>query len=191
MELLKIVASILAEVAWPFTAIVITFLLKSEIRTILTRIESAKLPGGTEFKLMKFGDSRIDNPDNVAHAKIEKSVDENKINAKWENVANIFWLGNDLMWTIDALLRNADKRFIIHGLRQASHHLQEIKLTDSQYEEKMLRLLEKSDNTLESDWTVSKRELLAQDIQSLINELGEVSSLKQGNFRSRPRPRPS
>ena len=35
---------------------------------------------------------------------------------KWDNVADLFWLGSELDWTAQAVLRGAPKEGIVHGL---------------------------------------------------------------------------
>jgi hypothetical protein len=36
---------------------------------------------------------------------------------------NLYWLGHDIMWTADVLLRKSPSEHVLIGLAQARHHL--------------------------------------------------------------------
>src|SRR5204863_8259338 len=67
--------------------------------------------------------------------KILSSADAKQISTpstvKWQNVADLFWLGNDLEWTVQTVLRGGPRERIFHGLRQCDHHSSELGLADS------------------------------------------------------------
>ena len=46
--------------------------------------------------------------------------------AKWDNVADLFWLGSELDWTAQTVLRGAPKERIVHGLTQSYQHCSQI-----------------------------------------------------------------
>jgi hypothetical protein len=48
-----------------------------------------------------------------------------------EGVADLFWLGGDLIWTGQTALRGAPRERILHGLTQSYHHISELGLADS------------------------------------------------------------
>lgn len=50
---------------------------------------------------------------------------------RWENVADLFWLGSDLTWTDWRVNSGAPRERILHGLRQSYHHISELGLADS------------------------------------------------------------
>jgi hypothetical protein len=80
--------------------------------------------------------SLFDEP-RTLEAAIEKlpGADPRQIGArpdiKWENVANLYWLGNDLTWTSWKVNSGAPKERILHGLTQSYHHISELGLADS------------------------------------------------------------
>ena len=41
---------------------------------------------------------------------------------KQDAVANIYWLGADVMFTVGCLQEGLDKRFVLHGIQQARFH---------------------------------------------------------------------
>src|SRR5439155_6048604 len=62
---------------------------------------------------------------------IAKNISASASQLKWENSANLFWLGSDLEWTSQTVLREAPRDKILHGLRQCQHHSAELGLTDT------------------------------------------------------------
>jgi hypothetical protein len=50
---------------------------------------------------------------------------------RWENVASLFWLGNDLDWTAERVKGAAPKERIVHGLTTSYHHCSQLGLADS------------------------------------------------------------
>lgn len=111
-------APILISAMWPTTALVIAFIFRHEFRIIVARMARAKLPGGTELEFGVFiGDELRRTPP-------DSSVDP--ANLHLERCGNIYWLGSDIMWTYDALLRRAPGKYVLHGITQILHHLGQV-----------------------------------------------------------------
>jgi len=179
VEIIKSIHLILSVLAWPVTIIVLVAILKNEIKAAIYRIESAKFPGGTELKLSKFGESKVDNPSKVSDIPSTETTD--KTEGNWNNIKNIYWLGHDLMWTVDVILRGAAKHRIVHGLRQSLHQITALGLKDTKYGSQLNRLFEEADTSLESDWNETKREQFAVDLKSLLWEIGVFIKTQQKN----------
>lgn len=173
--------SIISAVAWPLAVLVIVFGLRAEVRSVLKRTESAKLPGGTEIS---FGKSAADlRSASKGRRKLEAGeVGKNE----WGNSANTYWLGHDIMWTIDAVLRGATRDDIIYGLRQSLHHLREVGLTDSPFAQELDALVGQAIETEEAEWTIGLRQLFSADLRRLSDRIGAVAEYQHPEFRSGP-----
>jgi hypothetical protein len=177
MDPLKLIPDILNAIAWPAALIVLVAILRKELKAAIPRLESAKLPGGAEFKLSKFGESKVDQIEQSAPAPQPDVSDLTK--GQWKNVGNIYFLGTDLMWTVDAILRSAPKNKIVHGYRQSHHHLKEVGIENTSYGDQLSRLRQEAEKSLESDWTEAKREQAAIDTKNLMWEIGVFIQAQQ------------
>lgn len=179
--MLEPIIQVVEAVIWPITVLSIVLLLRDDIENLLQRATSAQLPGGAQ---VSFGGSAIDR----LRGK-ETTVDDistGRIQAKWDKVGNIYWLAHDLMWTIDALLRDAPRTTIQHGLTLALHHLRELDVSDKTRLNRLQRLLAEVDNAMESELTGGKREDIARDLRSLTDDLGLMAEIQQGEFEATP-----
>jgi hypothetical protein len=159
---------------------------KNDIRDLLKRLHTAKLPGGTEATF-EYGKTSVDQSDQSTPSKTmlaeiltDKKTQPDKI--RWNNIGNVYWLGHDLMWTIDVILRNAPRETIIHGLRQSLHHAQCLGFTDMPLESRLARLESDANRSLQQDWTAEKRILLAKELASIRDEAGRLASSYQPYF---------
>ncbi len=186
-----ITPEILSVIVWPFVVLVIgvlvLLLFRKDIKNLLNRLKTAKWPGGTETSF-NYGEADIDKP-----SKKEKnnlSIDNVPLarysGVKWNNSGNVFWLGHDLVWTIDVIIRGAPRDTIIHGLQQSLHHIHSIGFTTTPIESRMSSLLENAEKTLESDWTPDKRNIYADEVAAVINYIGKLAESNQADFKSRP-----
>jgi len=141
-------------------------------------MESAKLPGGVD---VSFGKASIDKP------RDEKALVDISATAlgDWKKTGNVFWLAHDIMWTIDAILRNARGNTILHGLRQSLHHLSEIGLEGSSPGIQLKRLYENAKQRLESEWTSGSRNQYSVDLRSILDQIGKLAEFQQPGYRSR------
>lgn len=176
--------------AWPLFAAMFVFIFRNDIRQLLKRLQAAKLPGGTEATF-QYGEASVDKSAQQTSSKsttteimADKNLPPNQI--RWNNTGNLYWLGHDLMWTIDIALRNAPREAIVYGLRQSLHHAQSLGLTGLPLESRLARLKSDADRSLQQDWTVEKRTLLVNELASLRDEIGIFASSHQSDYRSHP-----
>jgi hypothetical protein len=117
---------LMTAVIWPLTILILVFSFRSRIRDLLTSLTEAKIGNN----VLRFGQASSDSGDN--ERKILPSADDGDVITpsipKLNKVANVFWLGNDLEWTAQTVLRGAPKEKILHGLKQCCHHSSEIGL---------------------------------------------------------------
>jgi len=185
------IASILGSIAWPLTVILLVLKFKSDISGLLKRIEKAKLPGGAEASFA-YGEAPIDKvpiepspgPKAVSVAQPEQAK---KNTIKWRSSGNLFWLGHDLTWTIDTLLRGGPRDHIVHGLRQSLHHLRSLGLVDTPVEARLARLKAEAQNSLEKDWTPPRRSEYTNELASLIRAIGDLAEANQPDFQPGPK----
>lgn len=151
---------------------------KDEIRSEINRIHRAKIPGGTEFEFDLI--NKEISPKNI------KNKVGIKVNGNWENTANIYWLGHDMMWTIYALMSGGGKRNILWGLNQSLHHLESINIAEGKLGEPLIRLINKIEKLVESDLNDEKRLEFTKDTNSLLNEYGIYMAVNQPDFEAAP-----
>jgi len=89
---------------WPVTILILVLWFRKEIKTLVKSMTRARFFNNLVFE---FDPNGIDDRER----KILSSADAKQISTpstvKWENVADLFWLGNDLEWTVQTLLRGA------------------------------------------------------------------------------------
>jgi hypothetical protein len=175
ISILKILAS------WPVIALVLVLIFKDKVGHLLDGLKKA---GPLEW-----GQSPADElPKEKVPAqgvKIEPgSIKDDNI--RWENVANIYWAGHDLMWTCDVILRNAPRDTILWGLSQSLHHVREIGLKNDPTQVRLSRLLVDARNMLEKDWTPQVRNDYVRELLSVREYVGSLVNAHQKGFKARP-----
>ena len=178
METLVLLFNFIKDISWQIIVITIVFLLRKEFRQIFVRLQQAKIPGA--------GDYTFYQPESSFVPKEKKSVDKQKIKVQWANVANIYWVGYDIMFTMDALLRNGSKKHIIYGLTQVLHHVKELDFSDEEPEIFAEQILAKVKASLESELDVTTRRNIAGDVATLRDQIGVLFEIKQESFRASP-----
>ena len=149
---------------WPAAVLLIVWYFKEDPRGLFSRITRA----GIGSPKVEFGAAESDKDDREATAK---------------RPVNVFWLGHDLMWTADVILRGGPKERIVHGLNQCLTGLESLAL---QYVEPNLReLLNEAITTREEDWDLARRLRYANDIARLIRVVGDVMKASQKSERPR------
>lgn len=182
-------------VRWPAVVLVlgIVFLVRftPEIAELLKRLRKGKLPGGTEF-FFGYGEAPIykatELPSAEVKAKPVAKPEQPKENAiKWRNSGNLFWLGHDLVWTIDVLLRGGPREHIVHGLRQSLHHLRSLGFVGTPIESRLARLKANAESSLEKDWTPPQRSDYTRELAALIRAIGDIAEANQPGFDPNPK----
>lgn len=170
---------ILDALAWPLTILLLAWLLRHEVRAAFGRIEGAKF-GSTE---LSFGTTKADDP---RQRRASRPDAESVTGGEWTKTATVYWLGHDIMWTIDAVLRSADRGTVLHGHIQAKHHLDGVGLGDSPMGRRLAALEERATRSLDSDWTVALREEYALELGRLSDQLGAIAEVQQRGFTAGP-----
>jgi len=186
-ECLAALASILAAVAWPFVVFCLLITFKSDIRELLKRLREAEFPWG-KTRFFRHGDIPIDAQRPGLEAKSVGKAEQPKENSiKWSNSGNLFWASHDLMWTIDALLRDATKETIGYGLRQSLHHVRALGFAGLPIESKLAELTARAESTLEQDWTPQLRSSYATELAFLKDTIGDLAADHQPDFDPGPK----
>jgi hypothetical protein len=104
----------------------------------------------------------------------------------WRNVANVFWLGHDLLWTSNAA-SNATRERIIHGLRQSRHHAGQIGLTDTDPYREMNAMHSEVGNLSDTNANPQWRADFSRRVSDVIAKLGVLAKAQQPDFEPSPR----
>ncbi len=97
---------------------------------------------------------------------------------------SFYWLSHDLMWSADALLRNAPAKQVLIGLAQARHHLVEVGLSNTPMEPEigeLIRLIQDS-----KELSASSRDDYANKLGSIIDRIGMTAEAAQVDFKVPP-----
>jgi hypothetical protein len=182
MDIYDFISKIINSIAWPLVLVSLLIIFRKPIRELIKRIENAVLPGGTEFKFGKYGDAIIDKTkiEEKPVRKYEYAEIQGKktTEVKWDRPFNIFWLGHDLMWTVDVLLRDGSKPIILHGLKQSLFHFNGLNLSTElpNARKNLEELIADTERSKSHKWSFDKRDLFASKLMFIIEEIGKVSS---------------
>jgi len=97
---------------------------------------------------------------------------------------NLYWLGHDLMWTADTLLRQGPTEHVLIGLDQAIHHLVHVGLKETPIERDLQVL--RAQIELAKELTASARDQSANKIGSIIDRIGAILETAQADFQVPP-----
>jgi hypothetical protein len=132
-------------------------------------------------ELAMYGHARFDQRDTPAVEAKELGPDGHIVaNA----TGNLFWLGHDLMWTADVLLRGGTPEDARVGFDQALHHLGEVGLGDGPVASELQRLRDQVQKT--PMLSPSLRDAFATQLGSIIDRLGAMAEAAQPTFRIPP-----
>jgi hypothetical protein len=104
----------------------------------------------------------------------------------WLNIANAFFLGHDLRWTMAAIKAREPLDQIQHGLRQILHQADELGL--SQHEDFKILTIQ-CDEVLKSNdasWGDDHREKLVQELHDAFQAFGRLMKQRQPGYTSYP-----
>lgn len=94
--------------------------------------------------------------------------------------ANLYWLGHDLMWSADTLLRQGPTANVLIGLDQALHHLHQIGLADSGMGSDLQSLRLHIKGTRDLTWEM--RDAAADTLGQVIDRIGAQLEAAQPGF---------
>jgi hypothetical protein len=107
--------------------------------------------------------------------------------ARWENVANLFWLGSDLCWTDWKVKSGAPKERILHGLGQSYHHLVQLGLATSDPGKQLSILRSQAESTPEAALSQQWRNDFAGKLSQVAHGLSGMAKSQQPGFQPNPR----
>lgn len=99
-------------------------------------------------------------------------------------MGNLYWLGHDLMWTADTLLRQGPVEQIIIGLDQALHHLAHVGLRETPIALDLQTL--RAQIQFSKELSASLRDEYAIKIGAIIDRIGATLEATQGDFKIPP-----
>jgi hypothetical protein len=97
---------------------------------------------------------------------------------------NLFWLGHDLMWTADVLLRKGPSEQVLIGLAQARHNLVQVGLGETPIDHEIRGLRELIQQRVEL--SPSLRDEYASQLGSIIDRIGMTAETAQADFKVPP-----
>jgi hypothetical protein len=97
---------------------------------------------------------------------------------------NLYWLGHDLMWTADTLLRQGPVEQVIIGLDQALHHLVHVGLRETPIELDLQAL--RAQIQFSKELSASLRDEYATKIGAIIDRIGATLEAAQADFQVPP-----
>jgi hypothetical protein len=132
--------------------------------------------------LATFGGARFDKPALQTNPPKESAAPPGSL--KPSATGSLYWLGHDLMWTADALLRQAPSERVLVGLDQAQHHLAQVGLGETQIAREILDLRELIKQSQELSPPV--RDAYASQLGSIIDRIGMTAEAAQLRFEKPP-----
>jgi hypothetical protein len=179
--------------AWPLGLLLIVLLLRQHVPLLLSRVREVSFPGG---KVVVWPTASVDAGGGVvvaeeelevgpeAEAEVLEAVEVEGEGIRWENSGNLFWLGRDLTWTVDMVLRGAPGDEIRGGLRQSLHHVRSMGFPRTRHgawvERRLERLAARAEFTRE--WTTGDRDVFAKELFSLTGKIGAMASSNQPDY---------
>jgi hypothetical protein len=97
---------------------------------------------------------------------------------------SLFWLGHDLMWSADTLLRQGATKDILVGLDQAMHHLAQVGLKETAVDCDLQAL--RGQIQASKELSPSFRDECANKIGSTIDRIGATLEAAQSDFQKPP-----
>lgn len=171
---------------WPVTILILVCWFRSEIKGLINSVTEAKFFNSVSFTIDRTRSSIADS----STSEILSSADAKQISApstvKWGNVADLFWLGNDLEWTVQTLLQDAPQERIVHGLTQLNHHTSGLGLADSIPGKLLSALKSQVEGLPQAALDRRRRNAFAEEMYSVIKGFDILVRQHQPNFRPGP-----
>jgi hypothetical protein len=168
---------------WPVTVLILGFWFSKEIKNLIKSLKKV------EFKNVSLTlDTRAiaERPTNEVLSSPEAKQISEPSTPKWGNVANLFWLGNDLEWTMQTLLQNAPIERVIHGFTKVTHHSSELGLADSTPGKLASALKAQVKSLAKGALDKRQRDALAEELLSVVKGFDILVRQKQPDFRPDP-----
>jgi hypothetical protein len=165
--------------------LILVILFKKQITKLISRLKTANIKGG----ILEFGKSPADKEiqPELATRKGEEISIKPKDAINWNKSGTLYWLGHDLMWTIDVLLRGGQREDIIHGLKQSLHHVRSLGFKGTIIEDRLKELKIEAENSLPKDWTDLKRSDYAIRLTIIKRHIGVIAEANQQDYEPKPK----
>ena len=176
------IVDLVGKLAWPvFLAIFLCFsayLFREEIKDRIRALREMRRFG------MTFGESSIDGQVSIQPSAAGRTPQQTAGRPSFQDKAgNLFWLGHDLMWTVDVIVRGAPKERIMHGLTQSLHHLRSLEIADTANAEQLIvRLRDQIKSLLSREITPKLRDEVATELYAIVLGIGRLIEQSQPGF---------
>lgn len=175
---------LLTALIWPITTLIVLCWFRQGIKGLIQSLAEANIGNNLVFKFWQ-AKTDIASAEPLPSASTPKQISAPP-DARWENVASLFWLGSDLDWTTQTLLRGAPKERIVHGLKQSSHHSSQSGLADT-VPGKILSALKlqvegMQESALDRQWRAN----FVEQLNAVIQGFSDLARGHQSNFRPSP-----
>jgi hypothetical protein len=134
------------------------------------------------FRDLAYGQASFDH--HVSQAPAPERLASTIGSLKRSATASLYWLGHDLMWTADTLLRQGPAEHVLIGLDQATHHLLQAGLSGTPVERDLQVL--RAQIQLVKELSATSRDEAANKIGSIIDRIGAIVETAQGDFQVPP-----
>jgi hypothetical protein len=134
------------------------------------------------FYNLAYGRASFDDP--TSRARHSQAGETPTRGIKTAATGNLYWLGHDLMWTADTLLRGGPREHVLIGLDQALHHLRQVEQAKTPIEAEILRLHDRIRQSKELP--PSLRDEYANQLGSIIDRIGATAEVAQADFQVPP-----
>jgi hypothetical protein len=173
LDLLQELSNIIAPVQWFLLILFFLIIFHRPLFKLIPKLKGIKI-GDTFFG---FGESDVDRvpqgppPPFTPPPPFAPPTGEED----WSNAWDFFWLGHDLIWTINVVLRGAPGAVIRRGLHQSFLHLKELNLLNAEHIALRLgNLLREAMLRSEKNWTPEARNYTAVEIDAIIGLLKDL-----------------
>lgn len=177
---------VLKVIVWPCVALCIVAIFAGRLKEMLSHVNSARFKGIEAT--FGYGEAAVDRgtaslpgvatPAEAAGA-IEPPVAGHIEQVDWSKNGDLFWLGYDLLWTVDTLLRGGPALDITWGLNQALHHARSIGFQDAAITGSLSGLREAALDNCDDDWTARRRNDVASRLSEIATRVGDLASASQ------------
>ena len=176
---------LLTGLIWPTAILIILWWFGGEIRRLVKSLAEAKIGDSLVFKFWQ-AKTDLKSVEPMPSVAVEPKQITAPPEANWEKVADLFWLGSDLDWTAQTVLRGAPRERIIHGLTQSCHHGSQCGLSNTLPGRKLASLKSQVESmqeaALDRDWRAN----FVEQIYGVIRGFSELARERQPDFRPSP-----
>lgn len=178
MAALSHLTELLRILVWPAVALVMFLAARKPLSKLIEGLKPTRAvtPVGT----FEFGSSQLESTTETPSPELSSRLADN------QRPENVYWLGHDLMWTIDVTLRGANRDVVVHGLTQSLHNLRSVGLANTPQEIILSKLLARTSEALEDELDESFRTLLAREVGSVVLSVGRIVRAAQDDFKASP-----